>query len=164
MIKPKALPSREELLRHLRYDPETGFMWRLGTAGIRSRLNPVGCRTCRGHDGKPSSIKIVFAGIPYYAHRLIWRMMTGDDPGTMQIDHINRNPFDNRWGNLRLADSSLNARNKGSLGASSHKGVCFHARDKRWMATCWVNGKQKHLGYFKTEAEAAAVAAPYHIA
>ena len=37
---------------------------------------------------------------------------------------------------------------------SKHKGVFWHKRDCKWCACITVNGKSKHLGYFKTEEEA----------
>lgn len=41
-------------------------------------------------------------------------------------------------------------------GASSGlRGVCWHARDRRWMAKVRLEGKNKYLGYFFTEEEAA---------
>lgn len=89
--------------------------------------------------------------------------MTGEDPGIMTIDHVNRNPFDNRWENLRLADMSLQMRNRNNFGKSPYKGVCFRADLQKWNAYAWVNGKRKHLGHFLTEEEAAAAAAPYYI-
>jgi len=41
------------------------------------------------------------------------------------------------------------------------KGYSYNKRDKRWRAYTTVDGKQKSLGYFRTEEEAAACAAPY---
>jgi hypothetical protein len=99
----------------------------------------------------------------YMAHRLAWRMMTGDDPDELTIDHINRNPFDNRWENLRLADNSLQQRNKRNRGESTHKGVCFDRSRGKWLAQVKVNGGCKNLGRFATEAAAAEAAAPYFI-
>lgn len=89
-------------------------------------------------------------------------MMTGDDPGDLTIDHVNRNPFDNKWKNLRLADHSLQMKNRRTWGRSKYKGVNYRKKGGRWQAFAWINGKMKHLGYYATEEEAAAVAAPYY--
>lgn len=35
------------------------------------------------------------------------------------------------------------------------KGVSFHKRNKKYQSQIKINGKRKHLGSFKTEAEAA---------
>jgi len=40
-------------------------------------------------------------------------------------------------------------------------GVCFHKRDKKYVAMCAVNGKQQHLGYFNTAQEAFVVYKPF---
>lgn len=37
---------------------------------------------------------------------------------------------------------------------SQYKGVSYVKRDKRWKADVWINGKSKHIGYFKSEKEA----------
>jgi hypothetical protein len=92
-------------------------------------------------------------------------MVTGNDPGESTIDHINRNPLDNRLKNLRLADSSLQNRNQGKRAnsVSAYKGVCFDKSKGKWKAKAWLSGKTKHIGYFSTEQEAAIAAAPYFI-
>lgn len=86
----------------------------------------------------------------FHVHRLVWFYMTGKWP-TSQIDHIDRNPLNNRWSNLREAtngQSKLNTR---------FRGVYFHNKECVWMATININEKRKFLGRFKTLEEAAAV-------
>ncbi|MFJ7407045.1 MULTISPECIES: AP2 domain-containing protein [unclassified Lysinibacillus] len=39
--------------------------------------------------------------------------------------------------------------------SSKYKGVCWSKRNNKWVAAIKKNGKQKHLGYFKSEDEAA---------
>ena len=47
----------------------------------------------------------------FSSHRIIWKLVTGNDPKDM-IDHINCIRNDNRWSNLREADNSKNQCNK----------------------------------------------------
>lgn len=88
------------------------------------------------------------------AHRLIWTMKVGRIPDGMVIDHKNRDPFDNRLDNMRLATDQQNSRNKSKKEKSSEfHGVSFHnaSCSERWSAI--LHGK--HLGLFKTQLEAA---------
>lgn len=87
----------------------------------------------------------------YYAHRLAWLLMTGGWPPN-DIDHKNGNRSDNRWENLRAATRSQNLQNRA---ASKTVGASWHARMGRWRAVIVVGGRQKHLGYFDTQDEAA---------
>jgi len=85
-------------------------------------------------------------------HRVI--MGAGDDH---IIDHINRDGLDNRRANLRLCTLSENARNTHSRkGASSaYIGVSWHKRSGKWLARLKVAGRDKYLGVFYCEADAA---------
>jgi HNH endonuclease len=92
----------------------------------------------------------------FIVHRLIWVYHYGAIPKGMQIDHINRDRHDNRIENLRLADRSLQMRNR-----SMHKnnisgvtGVTYKNRDKFWVANIGHRGEVVHLGSFKTKDEA----------
>ncbi|MEG9430762.1 HNH endonuclease [Terriglobus sp. ADX1] len=74
------------------------------------------------------------------------------------IDHINRDPLDNRLGNLRgctfqqnSANRSLNRNN-----TSGAKGVFKVAGYNRWRACIRVAKRTHHLGYFPSAEEAAA--------
>ncbi len=165
MPQHKPLPPREWLLENLRYEPETGLFWWVKRGPRRQMSKPVGNRVYQSRDGEPACIQVAFGTDrkSYVLHRLAWLMMTGDDPGELTVDHINRNPFDNRWENLRLADSSLQMRNRRNFGRSKHKGVHYRHDRQKWAARATVNGRLKHLGLFSTEEEAAAVAAPYFI-
>jgi hypothetical protein len=77
-----------------------------------------------------------------YLHRLIMNTEKG-----FEVDHINHNPLDNRKSNLRICTRSQNNMNK--LGIH---GIDFNKN--KWRARIKVNGKEKHLGLFKTYEEA----------
>jgi len=83
-------------------------------------------------------------GKTYAAHRIIYFMATGEDPGVMMVDHINGQPNDNRISNLRLADSKQNGRHRANnlrTNTSGHRGVWQSTETGRWHVAVRVNGK-----------------------
>jgi hypothetical protein len=85
-------------------------------------------------------------------HRYIMNYY-GDD----YVDHINGNPLDNRKCNLRIVTASQNCKNKKSKNKSSSKylGVYWDKSNNTWCAAIGINGKQKSLGSFENEMDAA---------
>jgi hypothetical protein len=87
---------------------------------------------------------------------VIWFLVYGEDPGQMQIDHINRTRDDNRTENLRLATSQQNKWNRKCLpgSASGYRGIRkrFWGKSHTWQVT--VRGK--YIGSYKTLEEAIA--------
>lgn len=76
------------------------------------------------------------------------------------IDHINRNPLDNRKGNLRLVLKWCDSVNRAKTvnKSSQYKGVTLltePGRNKKWRAEIKVRGESIHLGHYLTETEAA---------
>jgi hypothetical protein len=91
-------------------------------------------------------------GVTYYMHRLLVNA-----PSSMVVDHINRNPKDNRKANLRICTPLQNSYNK-TVVPKSESGVVGVSWDKnasRWRASIKSNGKTKILGYFATIEDAA---------
>ena len=79
-------------------------------------------------------------------------------PNGVEIDHINGNKIDNRRENLRLSTRQGNGcnRQKFSVTTSSvYKGVSWAKTKNRWLAGIKYNGKQRHLGLFVNEWDAA---------
>lgn len=141
--------TREELLQHLEYSPETGiFTWKTRRQG---RRNPAGCLTPSGY----ITISIDYKSYP--AHRLAWLYVYGYMPSL--LDHINRNPSDNRITNLREATPAENGQNRGtsSNNTSGHTGVTWSKRNKRWQVYLFANKKLHRLGNFISKEEAAKV-------
>ena len=86
----------------------------------------------------------------FWAARIIWRLVTGDDPGPHEMDHKNRCRDDDRWRNLRIATRAQNMQNK-SAHADNHsglKGVSLDRRRGNWKAGIQVNRVRHHLGCF----------------
>lgn len=73
------------------------------------------------------------------------------------IDHINRNRCDNRMKNLRYTNNSSNMQNKTKAKnkSSNYLGVSFCKKNELWRATISKDLIFYHIGYFKTEDEAA---------
>jgi len=76
-----------------------------------------------------------------------------------QVDHIDRDPLNNHVSNLRWVTKNENSRNISShkYSTSKYKGVHFDKRHRKWRVQLRINNKNKHLGYFHCEIEAALV-------
>ena len=89
-------------------------------------------------------------GKKLYLHQII----TGY--GKHKTDHKDRNPLNNKKGNLRQSNPSQNAMNaKSQCHSSKYKGVSLKAG--KWQVTIAKNGKSHYLGRFTDEWEAALV-------
>lgn len=84
------------------------------------------------------------------------RLVVGYVGKLKQVDHINRNGFDNRKSNLRICSLSENLKNRDAKrGRSRFKGV-WPTESGRWRAHIKVEGRRISLGTFDTEEQAAA--------
>ena len=142
-----------EAIRVLDYDPETGI--------VRHRINHGRAKagTIAGTKRRDGYSVLWLDGKLHLLHRLIYLMMTGDWPA-QQIDHINRDPGDNRWCNLRSASSRDNVMNRRSYrtrpdNTSGYVGVSFMRLCGKWRADLSINGTKQYLGIFATAREAA---------
>ena len=145
-MKAKELPPVELLRERFDYNPETGEITYRVRSGGEVAGSPAGWTASSGY----RYIKINRSS--YKLHRIVWLLVYGEDPGEMEIDHIDRDKSNNRINNLRLADRISNCLNKGISKAnkSGVTGVTYCKRDKLWVAK-W---RCKCLGYFKTKDEA----------
>ena len=137
-LRYKPLPSQERLKELFDYDPETGdFVRKVRTSNNTKVGDVAGCLVPDGY--------LVFRvdSTTYMAHRLAWLYRYGEDPGSLDIDHINRNRSDNRLENLRLATSQQNRQNSSALGITWDK-VC-----RKWQARITVDGVLMYLGVFR---------------
>lgn len=79
--------------------------------------------------------------------------------GWPATDHRNGDGLDNQRSNLRPATAAQNNHNQRPWpGHSSRfKGVSWHRSRRRWQAQIKVDGKNRHLGFFASEEDAARV-------
>lgn len=155
--------NAERLRSLLHYDATTGaFKW-LVSAGSRRAGTVVVPAPASRYPQVRIDRRL------YHAHRLAWLWMIGAWPAH-EIDHVNNNPKDNRWSNLRAATHSQNGKNqvRPKNNTSGYKGVVLckatpknrRARD-RWVPQIKIDGMNIRLGYFHCPEHAANV---YHAA
>ena len=150
MPKFKPLPSLERVQELLSYDPKTGKLyWKQSVARWIKPGDEAGTRSKHAFD-------VTIDKESYRAHRIIWLMETALDPGDSLIDHIDGNPYNNKFTNLRLATSMQNQCNqrRRSDNTSGLKGVSWSEERKKWQTGIQINGKRIGLGRFNTKEEA----------
>lgn len=135
--------TQERLKEVFKYDPESGIFTRIKVTGKRTKVGQ-----------HPTSVSssgyrvFMVDGRHLYCHRAAFLYMNGKIPKV--VDHINGNPLDNRWGNLREATPSGNAQNS-KTPKSNKSGVrCVYWNKfyKKWHVQVTVNSKSIHLGYW----------------
>jgi hypothetical protein len=137
----------------LRYAPDEGaFYWLVDNKHPKARKGMKA--------GRINALGRAQIGVnkkQIFTHKLVWLFETGKWPTDM-LDHINGNPLDNRFCNLRLSNHILNGQNQRAHrpnNKSSHLlGVSWHKLNNKYIAKIKINGKPKHLGYFNTAEEA----------
>ena len=146
--------TQERLKELFSYDPETGeFVWLIKRRGTK------GIGRVAGWPNKLGYIYIALDKKKFCAHRLAWLYVHGEMPDG-EIDHINRDPSDNRIANLRVSTRAENLWNiaKPVTNTSGYKNVYVYKgdckRQKRYNAMIKVNGRRRSLGYFHTAEEA----------
>jgi hypothetical protein len=141
--------AQSELKSYLKYSRDTGkFIWLMnrGSNKVMGReagsIMPIGYRI------------IVIKHKPYRAHRLAWLYVEGFFPNNIGIDHINGIRDDNRWLNLRLAGQQCNIRNAKVFKTNTSGISGVNKFSEKWRSRITVDGKDIHLGYFKSKLDA----------
>lgn len=143
----------ERLREILNYDRETGvFTWRIKTC------SKVVAGTEAGYADSTGRRFIRVDGVLHQAHRLAFLHVTGEWPSKV-VDHMDLDPGNNRWANLRDVTRLVNQQNRHDPQANTTTGFLGVTRDKRrpgFIARIKLPGKSAatHLGQFST-AEAA---------
>lgn len=94
---------------------------------------------------------------PHYVHRLVAGEFIANPYNKPLVDHIDNNPNNNHYTNLRWATSKDNQGNsrKQAGTSSSFKGVSWDNKSRKWRAYIKFDQTVKHLGYFNIEEDAA---------
>ena len=92
-------------------------------------------------------------------HQIVAWIFVKNPDNKPTVDHIDRNPSNNRPENLRWATGKEQNVNQGmrSNNKSGVKNVCWNEENKKWRVILTENGKQKHFGYFEDLKEATVV-------
>lgn len=156
-MKYKQLPSQETLKAKFEY--KDGQLLHRNSFHKRFNGKPAGFKHNNGY------CQVRVDGVLYGTHRLIWVYHYGDaNIRNFEIDHIDRNPSNNRIENLRLADRSLNRCNISAKGYTvrPHNGNSYEAAFKGQYLGCFPTPEeaqhayqQAHIAHFKEYS-------PYH--
>jgi HNH endonuclease/AP2 domain len=139
--------SLQRLKDLLQYDPDTGLFTRLIKTSNRSPVGSiVGCKRKDGY------ITIRIDGKAYFSHRLAFLYMEGIWPD--EIDHIDGNPSNNKWSNLRQVNSGQNKMNRRRKDGKEYKGVVWHKQGQKWMAQINKDREHIYLGLFDNPKDA----------
>lgn len=158
----KILPDQAYLLQCLAYDPGTGVLtWRTRppehflrepdhrTWNTKYAGQEAGVTTNTGH-----RLLCIDYG-RYLAHRVIWKMTTGEEP-PLVLDHCNMVGRDNRRENIREATFSQNLQNRktNKNNRNGLKGITFNKKHNVFRARIHLDRREIHLGIFATANEA----------
>lgn len=139
--------TQERLKELFDYDPETGnLIWKVARSNVKVGDVAGGAIDKRGY------WHIGVDGRLYKAHRLVWLWHHGKWPDH-QIDHIDRDPANNRIENLRDVSNVVNQLNRRDRSNKTGFAGVFKRRNKFRAQLC-VFGKDVRLGTFDTPEEA----------
>lgn len=120
-------------------------------AHSKTRWNTKFAGTRAGYIDKVGRTTIGIDNITYVLPRVIWKLVTGDAPVT--VDHWDKNPTNNAWTNLRDASQRQNCQNRWRGNRTGlPKGV--RPIRNRFSATIFANGRNHFLGLFDTPEDA----------
>jgi HNH endonuclease len=145
----KYIMTHEYLSGILKYKPHTGkFFWIVDKGKVEAGEEA-------GTKGRRGYVDIKIDGRSYLAHRLAWLYMTGEFP-IHEIDHINGNPSDNRWTNLKEGTHSQVTRPHRiyKTNISGYNGVHWRKDADKYRVRITIDNKRISLGHYSDFEEA----------
>lgn len=143
------LPDLQYLETNLAYDSGTGnVFWKVkGPRRVLGR--PLGSLSSSGY------LTINLRYRSYQLHRVIWKIVTREDPGDFEIDHRNGIKTDNAWRNLRKATKGQNQQNSPRYKncKSGLKGVSWKADRGAFVGQVRYNNVIHRTPYFSDKYE-----------
>lgn len=159
-ISRKSLPSREYLLECFEIIGRD-LIWRERPAH-HHRSQRMHTRFNRKFPGLVAGVMssdgyrvVTIDGVPYKAHRIVWKMTHGTEPEI--LDHRDHDQQNNAPENLREATQSQNFFNspRPKNNTSGFKGVTQDKVTGRYRAMIGDSGRPRHIGCYQTAEEAA---------
>ena len=154
--------TAEEVRELLDYEPTTGSLtwkardrkWFKNDGAWKAFNTSFAGRIVRSKNSS-GYLRVNIKGTHVLAHRIVWLHQTGCWP-EKYIDHINHNPADNSWSNLREVSHTENHQNQSrrSDNTSGITGVSLRAGTNRWTARIKTGGKYLSLGSFERKEDA----------
>ena len=144
--------SVEVLREYFSYNPHSGIILRIKNSG----KGKTGTEPGTWSQSRPNSNirkKISFKASYYHYGRVAWALHTGHWPKGL-IDHIDRNPLNNKFENLRESSVAENNRNVVQKKKSQLPTGVDITKYGRYRARIWVQGKCIQLGSYPTLEEA----------
>lgn len=111
-----------------------------------------------GSKTRAGYMKVTINYRTFEVHRIIGQAFLPEFPDFPQVDHVDGDKANNNIENLRMSTSLGNMQAhlaKASGCSSEYRGVAWHKQQRKWRATCRINHKWKHIGYFDDERDAA---------
>lgn len=159
-MAPKKLPDQAYLHQCFEYDQESGLLtWKRRPLDHFYDLRAYRTWTTKfaGQvagiitNGPKFHIIVAISQRKYLAHRIIWKMLTGEEPP--EVDHWDGNELNNRKANLRASDRGSNAKNtKKHADNPRMKGV--YPNKKGWCSKIMRDGVMYRLGTYPTQEQA----------
>lgn len=155
-MKPRPLPCHGFLKECFDYNRSTGDLtWKMRPKGHFA--SPKEWLRWNGrHAGKPALTSVggstyrngSLCGRSVLAHRVVWKLVTGEEPDT--IDHKNGDRLDNSFSNLRSVPLKENHKNKRRLKEDRDLPFGVFKYGNKWKAQIRSDKKDYSLGVYDT--------------
>lgn len=152
MSRHARLPAEARLFELYTLNPETGALHHKKKFGVKEG-------SAAGNVMPSGYLRVKADGRLYLAHRIVYAMYYGEDPGHMEVDHINGDKSDNRPSNLRLATREQNRQNVSAYSSNRHgaRGVWFDGRRNAYFCAVQAFGCREQFGPFDDLKKASSV-------
>lgn len=140
--------TQSELKEELYYDPNTGHFYRNKTFKNVKKGEIAGNIDLKYRYGY---VRVSVKGKPYQAHRLAFLYMLGNLPDlNTEVDHIDHNPSNNTWNNLRLVCHKENGKNQKKYKCNSSGITGITLRNNKFRVRIYVEGIHINVGTYLT--------------
>lgn len=112
----------------------SGLIWLIDISQLKLKGKPAGTIGARGYS------RVEINNKAHACYRIVWELHYGPVPEGVGIDHIDKNPSNNKIENLRLCTRAQNMHNRGMFKNNTTGVKCLFKEGTRWRGIVQLNG------------------------